>query len=80
MGSSMALFVSAAASLANAINIQALPRPREFCFGRHSLNHFSSSAIIEILDVATSHADQVNVRRHIRIESCLTFWQIQFLD
>jgi hypothetical protein len=53
----MALFVSAAASLANAINIQALPCPREFCFGRHSLNHFSSSTIIEILDVATTHAD-----------------------
>jgi len=74
------LFVSAAASLANAINIQALPRPREFCFGRHSFNHFSGSTVIEILNVATLHADQVDVRLHIRIESCLTLWQIQFLD
>jgi hypothetical protein len=74
------LFVAAPASLANAINIQALPRPREICFGRHSLNYFSGSTIIEIQDVATPHADKVDVRLHIRIESCLTFWQIQFLD
>jgi hypothetical protein len=49
--------VSVATGLANAINIQALPRPREFCFGRNSLNHFSSRIIIKILNVATPHAD-----------------------
>ena len=68
------------ARLADAINVQSLPRKREFCFGSYSCNHFSSSGIIPILDVVTSQANQVYVGFYIRIKPCLTFWETQFLD
>jgi hypothetical protein len=74
------LFGLAPACFAYAVNIQALPCPREFCLGRHPLNHFSSNTIIEILDVATPHADEVDVRFDAGIESCLAFRQVQLLD
>jgi hypothetical protein len=51
------LFGSAATCLAYTVNVYALSCPREFCFGRNSLNHFSRSTIVEIQDVATLQAD-----------------------
>src|SRR4030067_1405448 len=74
------LFGSAAACLAYTVNVYALSCPREICFGRYCFNHFASNIIAEILNVATLKADYVYVRAHEGIESCLAFWQIQFLD
>ena len=48
---------SSATCFAYTVNVEALPCPCEFCFGRYSLNHFSSSIVVEILDVATLEAD-----------------------
>jgi hypothetical protein len=39
-----------------------------------------SGIIVEILDIATSHADKIDVRFNVGIESRLAFWQIQLLD
>jgi hypothetical protein len=73
------LFGSVMAYLTGAIDVQSLPYRFEFCFGRHSFDYFSSSVSVQILNVAALQADQVYVRLHVRIESCLALWKIQFL-
>jgi hypothetical protein len=75
-----ALFGSAAACLAYTVNVYALSCTGELCFVRHSLNHFLSNIIVEILDSATLQADEVYVGFHVGVESCLAFGKIQFLD
>jgi hypothetical protein len=74
------LSVPAVARLAGSINVQTLPHASEFCFGGYSSNYFSSSAIIEILNVAASQADQVYVGFHVGIKPGLAFGEIQFLN
>jgi hypothetical protein len=74
------LFGSAAACFAYTVDVYALSCPREICFGRYAFNHFASDSIAEVLNVATLKAEYVYVRIHVGIESCLAFWQIQFLD
>ena len=73
------LFGSVATYLADAIDVQTLPCPFEFCFGRHSLDYFLSSIVVQILNVAALQADQVYVWFYIRVEFCLALWKIQFL-
>jgi hypothetical protein len=66
--------------LAEAVDVEALPSQREPCLCSNSCNHFLSDRVIYVADVSTSSTNQVCVRLHIGIESCLTFCERQLLN
>lgn len=72
-------FCSFATLFANAVYIESLSRCSEFCHRSDPFDNFLCNMIVQILNVATFHANQVYVRFHIWIESRLPMWETQLL-
>lgn len=64
--------------LANPVDVKALSDQREPCFRGNSRHHLSSHGVVYVSDVSASPANQVRVRWHIGIVSCLAIWKSQF--
>ncbi len=69
-----------ATSLANPIDVKALSDQGEPCSCGNSCYHLSGHGVVYVTDVSTSSANEVRVRLHIRVESCLTIYKSQFLN
>jgi hypothetical protein len=57
-----------------------LPSQGELCLRSNSRDHFLGDRVIYIADVSTPLTNQVCVRLHIGIKSCLTVCERQFLN